>query len=109
MRVSITAQAAKNPQLYCVLGALFKNVPVQHIKDILLDVPGVITPPRMGDDARASIRGSGLPWADVWDSAFKSVRTEIGWVKGSPAWVINDAKPKNAEPHLASQGKEPQP
>lgn len=38
----------------------FKNTPVQHIKDILGYVPGVITQPRMGDDARISIRGSGL-------------------------------------------------
>lgn len=38
----------------------FKNTPVQNIKDILAYVPGVITQPRMGDDARVSIRGSGL-------------------------------------------------
>ncbi len=39
---------------------VFKNGPVQNIKDILGYVPGVITQPRMGDDARISIRGSGL-------------------------------------------------
>ncbi len=38
----------------------FRNTPVQNIKDILGYVPGVITQPRMGDDARVSIRGSGL-------------------------------------------------
>lgn len=38
----------------------FKNTPVQHIKDILGYVPGIITQPRMGDDARVSVRGSGL-------------------------------------------------
>lgn len=38
----------------------FKDSPVQHIKDILGYVPGVIVQPRMGDDARVSIRGSGL-------------------------------------------------
>jgi iron complex outermembrane receptor protein len=38
----------------------FRNTPVQHIRDILGYVPGVITQPRMGDDARVSIRGSGL-------------------------------------------------
>ncbi|MBO9602752.1 MAG: Plug domain-containing protein [Novosphingobium sp.] len=38
----------------------FKNTPVQNIKDILGYVPGVIVQPRMGDDARVSIRGSGL-------------------------------------------------
>src|SRR5690606_15881152 len=39
---------------------VFKNTPVQHIKDILDYVPGVITQPRMGDDARVTVRGSGL-------------------------------------------------
>src|SRR5690606_6563086 len=43
-----------------VPGTQFKNTPVQTIKDILGYVPGVITQPRMGDDARVSIRGSGL-------------------------------------------------
>lgn len=38
----------------------FENSPVQNIKDILSYVPGVIVQPRMGDDARVSIRGSGL-------------------------------------------------
>ncbi|HWK54966.1 MAG TPA: TonB-dependent receptor [Hyphomicrobiales bacterium] len=40
--------------------SVFKNTPVQHIKDILDYVPGVITQRRMGDDARVSVRGSGL-------------------------------------------------
>lgn len=38
----------------------FKNTPVQNIKDMLDYAPGVITQHRMGDDARVSIRGSGL-------------------------------------------------
>ncbi len=38
----------------------FENTPVKHIKDILGYAPGVIVQPRMGDDARISIRGSGL-------------------------------------------------
>jgi iron complex outermembrane receptor protein len=38
----------------------FKNTPVQTIKDVLGNVPGVVTQTRMGDDARISIRGSGL-------------------------------------------------
>ncbi|RIV82814.1 TonB-dependent receptor family protein [Aurantiacibacter zhengii] len=38
----------------------FKDTPVQHIEDILRYAPGVITQRRMGDDARISIRGSGL-------------------------------------------------
>jgi iron complex outermembrane receptor protein len=39
---------------------VFKATPVLNIKDILGFAPGVITQPRMGDDARVSIRGSGL-------------------------------------------------
>lgn len=31
---------------------------------------------------------SGLPWADVWGSAFKAVRTEMGWVNGPQDWTI---------------------
>ncbi|WP_445376467.1 TonB-dependent receptor family protein [Niveispirillum fermenti] len=38
----------------------FKNSPVQTIKDILGYVPGIVVQPRFGDDARLSIRGSGL-------------------------------------------------
>ena len=38
----------------------FRDTPVKNIKDILEYVPGVIVQPRMGDDARVSIRGSGL-------------------------------------------------
>jgi iron complex outermembrane receptor protein len=38
----------------------FKSGPAAAIKDILAYVPGVITQPRYGPDARLSIRGSGL-------------------------------------------------
>ena len=38
----------------------FEDTPVQTIKDVLDYVPGVVTQARMGDDARVSIRGSGL-------------------------------------------------
>lgn len=31
---------------------------------------------------------TGLPWADVWGSAFKTVRAEMGWVKGQQDWTI---------------------
>lgn len=31
---------------------------------------------------------TGLPWADVWGSAFKAVRAEMGWVKGVQGWTI---------------------
>ena len=38
----------------------FKDGPSAGIKDILAYVPGVVTQPRFGPDARLSIRGSGL-------------------------------------------------
>lgn len=38
----------------------FKSGPASAIKDVLGYVPGVITQPRFGPDARLSIRGSGL-------------------------------------------------
>jgi uncharacterized iron-regulated membrane protein len=31
---------------------------------------------------------TGLPWADVWGGAFKTVRAEMGWVKGKQDWTI---------------------
>lgn len=31
---------------------------------------------------------TGLPWADVWGDAFKTVRSELGWVKGKQDWTI---------------------
>ena len=60
-----TAQATTDIQrtpggVEVVPDTAFKDSPVQNIKDILGYVPGVITQPRMGDDARVSIRGSGL-------------------------------------------------
>lgn len=36
---------------------------------------------------------TGLPWADVWGSAFKSVRAEMGWVKGRQDWTIGGRPP----------------
>jgi uncharacterized iron-regulated membrane protein len=29
-----------------------------------------------------------LPWAGVWGSAFKTARTEMGWVKGPQDWAL---------------------
>ncbi len=56
-----TAEIERTPGgVEVVPDTAFKNTPVQHIKDILAYVPGVITQPRMGDDARVSVRGSGL-------------------------------------------------
>ncbi|MCA0978840.1 TonB-dependent receptor plug domain-containing protein [Qipengyuania flava] len=43
-----------------VSAADFRDTPVKNIKDILEYVPGVIMQPRMGDDARVSVRGSNL-------------------------------------------------
>ena len=43
-----------------VSAADFRDTPVKNIKDILEYVPGIIVQPRMGDDARVSVRGSGL-------------------------------------------------
>lgn len=31
---------------------------------------------------------TGLPWADAWGSAFKAVRQEAGWIKGTQDWTI---------------------
>ncbi|MFM5884832.1 MAG: PepSY-associated TM helix domain-containing protein [Novosphingobium sp.] len=31
---------------------------------------------------------TGLPWADVWGSAFKAVRIEMGWVRGVQDWTV---------------------
>lgn len=36
---------------------------------------------------------TGLPWADVWGSAFRSFRTEMGWIKGQQAWTVGGQAP----------------
>ena len=41
---------------------------------------------------------TGLPWADVWGSAFKAVRTEMGWIKGRQDWTIG-GQPADAGEH----------
>jgi uncharacterized iron-regulated membrane protein len=43
---------------------------------------------------------TGLPWAGVWGSAFKSVRQELGWVKGRQDWTLG-GKPSvdDSDPH----------
>jgi len=43
-----------------VSDATFRNGPAQTVKDMLGWVPGVYVQPRFGDDARISIRGSGI-------------------------------------------------
>lgn len=40
---------------------------------------------------------SGLPWADVWGSAFKAVRAEMGWQKGAQDWTIGGKAPVEEE------------
>lgn len=45
---------------------------------------------------------TGLPWADVWGSAFKVVRAEMGWVKGRQDWTIG-GQPADAEEHAEHQ------
>lgn len=40
---------------------------------------------------------TGLPWADVWGSAFKAVRAEMGWQKGEQDWTIGGVAPADAE------------
>lgn len=41
---------------------------------------------------------SGLPWAGVWGSAFKDLRTEMGWVKGPAQWDIDGNQTKATPP-----------
>jgi uncharacterized iron-regulated membrane protein len=42
---------------------------------------------------------TGLPWTDVWGSAFGAVRTEMGWVKGAPQWsTSSDATAQGNSP-----------
>jgi len=40
---------------------------------------------------------TGLPWADVWGSAFKAVRSEMGWIKGQQDWTIGGRAPDAGE------------
>jgi uncharacterized iron-regulated membrane protein len=40
---------------------------------------------------------TGLPWADVWGSAFKTIRAEMGWVKGKQDWTIGGRTPEADE------------
>jgi uncharacterized iron-regulated membrane protein len=44
---------------------------------------------------------TGLPWAGVWGSAFKSVREEMGWMKGQQDWTLGGKAPAvgDSDPH----------
>ena len=39
---------------------------------------------------------TGLPWADVWGSAFRAVRVELGLVKGRQEWTMGGQAPPPA-------------
>jgi len=41
---------------------------------------------------------TGLPWAGVWGSAFKAIRTEAGLVKGKQDWTLG-GRPADADEH----------
>lgn len=44
---------------------------------------------------------TGLPWAGVWGSAFKTVREELGWVAGPQDWTLGSKAPSadDGDPH----------
>lgn len=55
---------------------------------------------------------TGLPWAGVWGSGFRLVRSEMGWVKGPQQWKVGaggapvaaPADPHAAHDHAAMAG-----
>lgn len=36
---------------------------------------------------------TGLPWAGVWGDAFRTLRTEMGWIDGPQEWKVGHAAP----------------
>lgn len=42
---------------------------------------------------------TGLPWSQVWGSAFRAVRAEMGWVKGAPQWNTGGGDPTAPTAH----------
>lgn len=44
---------------------------------------------------------TGLPWTDVWGGAFRAVRTELGWVKGTPQWNTHGTPELTPEAHAS--------
>lgn len=46
---------------------------------------------------------TGLPWAGVWGSAFQTLRTEMGWIQGAPAWDIGAQGQSEATAHAHHQ------
>lgn len=49
---------------------------------------------------------TGLPWAGVWGSAFKTVRSEAGLIKGKQDWTIGGAAP-DADEHAMHSEHDP--
>jgi uncharacterized iron-regulated membrane protein len=47
---------------------------------------------------------TGLPWADVWGSSFKTVRQELGWVKGKQDWTIGGVPADVGGEHEGHEG-----
>jgi uncharacterized iron-regulated membrane protein len=44
---------------------------------------------------------TGLPWADVWGNAFRSLRAEMGWVHGPQDWSLGGRTlPQTTDAHL---------
>lgn len=48
---------------------------------------------------------TGLPWAGVWGSAFKTVRQEMGWIKGQNGrsgqdWTLGGKPVDDGDPHV---------
>jgi uncharacterized iron-regulated membrane protein len=55
---------------------------------------------------------TGLPWTHVWGGAFRSVRAEMGWVKGASKWDTGDTRSSSADHHSTAwriSGDEPPP
>jgi uncharacterized iron-regulated membrane protein len=50
---------------------------------------------------------SGLPWSDVWGSAFRAVRVEMGWIKGAPQWSTGGEAPSQPDPHASHDHETP--
>ncbi|MBN8832419.1 MAG: PepSY domain-containing protein [Sphingomonadales bacterium] len=44
---------------------------------------------------------TGLPWAGLWGSAFKTVRAELGWVKGEQDWTLGGEDVHAGHDHAA--------
>lgn len=42
---------------------------------------------------------TGLPWAQVWGSAFKVLRSEMGWIQGAQDWTIGGRAPAASDNH----------